>query len=151
MLTRLDDDFDKVRGLEMGADDYVTKPFNMLELSARVKAILRRKNQSGKDEEIRFGDVSVNFLTREVYRKGAPVVFTQKEFELLTYLIRRPGEAVSREKIFEDIWGQSSGIGTRNIGNFILRIRKKLEADPAQPSQFMTIYGFGYKFLPGDS
>ena len=70
MLPRLDDDFDKVRGLEMGADDYVTKPFNMLELSARVKAILRRKNQSGKDEEIRFGDVSVNFVTREVYRKG---------------------------------------------------------------------------------
>ena len=151
MLTQLDDDFDKVRGLEMGADDYVTKPFNMLELSARVKAVLRRKNQSGKDEEIRFGEVSVNFVTREVYRKGAPVEFTQKEFELLTYLIRRPGEAVSREKIFEDIWGQSSGIGTRNIDNFILRIRKKLEADPAHPSHFMTIYGFGYKFLPGDS
>jgi two-component system alkaline phosphatase synthesis response regulator PhoP len=116
-----------------------------------VKAVLRRKNQSGKDEEIRFGDVSVNFVTREVYRGGAPVEFTQKEFELLTYLIRRPGEAVSREKIFEDIWGQSSGNGTRNIDNFILRIRKKLEADPAHHSHFMTIYGFGYKFLPGDS
>ncbi len=150
MLTALDDEADKVRGLDTGADDYLTKPFNMMELSARIRSVFRRMESAGDGDAAAFGRVKIDFLKREVEQSGQLMEFTQKEFDLLAYLVHRPGEAVSREKLFEEIWGESSGIGMRNIDNFILRIRKKLEPDPGNPVHFMTVYGYGYKFLLGD-
>ncbi len=150
MLTALDEDVDKVRGLDTGADDYLTKPFNMMELSARIRSVFRRMESAGGGDAAAFGRVKIDFVKREVEESEQLMEFTQKEFDLLAYLVRRPGEAVSREKLFEEIWGESSDIGMRNIDNFILRIRKKLEPDPGNPVHFMTVYGYGYKFLPGD-
>ena len=149
MLTALGEDVDKVRGLDTGADDYLTKPFNMMELSARIRSVFRRMELAGGDVAA-FGGVTIDFIKREVEQGGQLVEFTQREFDLLAYLVRRPGEAVSREKLFGEIWGESSDIGMRNIDNFILRIRKKLEPDPGNPVHFMTVYGYGYKFLPGE-
>ncbi|MBT3352123.1 MAG: response regulator transcription factor [Nitrospinaceae bacterium] len=150
MLTELSEDIDKVRGLDMGADDYLTKPFNILELSARVKAILRRNSRARVGESVRFGGVIIHFLKREVVRDGETVEFTPKEFELLSFLVHRPGEAVSREVLIEEIWGQSAEVSTRTIDNFVLRIRKKLEIDSTDPKYFQTVYGFGYKYTPDE-
>lgn len=148
MLTELAEDIDKVRGLDMGADDYLTKPFNILELSARVKAILRRIGRARVEETVRFGGVTIHFSKREVIRDGKPVEFTPKEFELLSFLVHHPGEAISREVLIEEIWEQSTEVSTRTIDNFVLRIRKKLETDSGNPKYFQTIYGFGYKYIP---
>ena len=136
--------------VENRPDDYLTKPFNILELSARVKAILRRNSRARVGESVRFGGVIIHFLKREVVRDGETVEFTPKEFELLSFLVHRPGEAVSREVLIEEIWGQSAEVSTRTIDNFVLRIRKKLEIDSTDPKYFQTVYGFGYKYTPDE-
>lgn len=149
LLTAKGQETDKVLGLELGADDYVSKPFGLLELLARVKAQLRRAGPSGRPAEYRFGDVRVDPVRREVARAGRPVEMTAKEFDLLIYLLEHPGEALSRDHLLEHIWGYEEYPTTRTVDNHILRLRKKLEPDPAHPRHFLTLHGVGYKFVAG--
>lgn len=148
-LTALGDERDKVRGLDAGADDYLTKPFSMLELKARVRALLRRKDHGGAAGVVRFADVCVDSRRREVIRAGAAIALTAKEFDLLAYLARRPGEALSREDLLQEIWGVTDYYSTRTVDVHIMRLRKKLEAEPERARLFLTVRGVGYKFVPG--
>lgn len=148
MLTARGQEVDKVVGLELGADDYVTKPFSIRELLARVKAVLRRSQLPPPSQEQRsFGDVEVNFRTCQVLRKGKPLEFSSKEFELLKYFLCHTGEALSRDKLLEDVWGYDSFPTTRTVDAHIVRLRQKLEAKPDDPRFILTVHGVGYKFV----
>jgi len=148
MLTARGQEVDKVVGLELGADDYVTKPFSIRELLARVKAVLRRAQPVAQDQERRaFGDVEVNFRTCQVLRKGKPLEFSAKEFELLKYFVSHSGEALSRDRLLEDVWGYDSFPTTRTVDAHIVRLRQKLESKPDEPHLILTIHGIGYKFV----
>ncbi len=148
-LTALGGEVDKVRGLDAGADDYLAKPFSMPELKARIRALLRRREPLGRGGAVRFADVRVVPKNREVTKAGAPVALTAKEFDLLWYLVQRPGEALSREDLLQEIWGLSDYYSTRTVDVHILRLRKKLEPDPENARHLLTVRGVGYKFLPG--
>mgnify|MGYP001569991798 FL=1 len=147
MLTAKGQEIDKVLGLETGADDYITKPFNLGELLARIRAVLRRTTRDPEPDFYTFGDVEVDFLHREVRKRGTQIELTNKEFELLRYLISRNGVPVSRECLLDEVWGYESFPNTRTVDNYILRLRKKLEDDPESPQHFLTVHGFGYKFV----
>ncbi len=147
LLTAKGQESDKVIGLELGADDYVSKPFGLLELLARVKAQLRRARASGRTGPYRFGEIAVDPIRREVVRSGGAVELTAKEFDLLVYMLEHPGEALSRDRLLEEIWGYEQYPTTRTVDNHILRLRKSLEPDPAQPRYFVTLHGVGYKFV----
>src|SRR5215475_2378904 len=139
---------DKVVGLELGADDYVTKPFSIRELLARVKAVLRRAQPVPKDKErYTFGDVEVDLRTCQVNRKGKPLDISSKEFDLLKYFLCHPGEAISRDQLLEAVWGYDRFPTTRTVDAHIVRLRQKLEAKPDEPHFFLTIHGTGYKFV----
>ena len=147
MLTAKGQEIDKVLGLETGADDYITKPFNLGELLARIRAVLRRTTRDPEPDFYTFGDVEIDFLHREVRKRGTQIELTNKEFELLRYLISRNGVPVSRECLLDEVWGYESFPNTRTVDNYILRLRKKLEDDPESPQHFLTVHGFGYKFV----
>lgn len=147
LLTAKGQESDKVLGLELGADDYVSKPFGLLELLARVKAQLRRAGASGRTGSYRFGEVAVDPVRREVVHSGEVVELTAKEFDLLVYMLEHPGEALSRDRLLEEIWGYEQYPTTRTVDNHILRLRKSLEPDPARPRYFLTLHGVGYKFV----
>jgi len=148
MLTARGQEVDKVVGLELGADDYVTKPFSIRELLARVKAVLRRAKPGTQDQDRRtFGDVEVNLRTCQVFRKGKPLEFSAKEFELLKYFVSHSGEALSRDRLLEDVWGYDSFPTTRTVDAHIVRLRQKLEFKPDEPRLILTIHGIGYKFV----
>src|SRR5215467_13435830 len=148
MLTARGQEVDKVVGLELGADDYVTKPFSIRELLARVKAVLRRAHAAPKDKELyKFGDVEVNLRSCQVSRKGKPVDVSSKEFELLKYFLCHSGEAISRDKLLEEVWGYDRFPTTRTVDAHIVRLRQKLEAKPDEPHFFLTVHGTGYKFV----
>lgn len=147
MLTAKGQEIDKVLGLETGADDYITKPFNLGELLARIRAVLRRTTRDPEPDFYTFGDVEIDFLHREVRKGGTHIELTNKEFELLKYLISRNGVPVSRECLLDEVWGYESFPNTRTVDNYILRLRKKLEDDPESPQHFLTVHGFGYKFV----
>jgi DNA-binding response OmpR family regulator len=148
MLTARGQEIDKVVGLELGADDYVTKPFSIRELLARVRAILRRTEGSKKRlARYRFADVELDF---EIYRakKGdEPLDLSPREFELLRYLIERKGETVSREKLLEDVWGYESYPSTRTVDTHIAKLRAKIGDSGSEPRYILTIHGTGYKFV----
>jgi len=148
MLTARDQDIDKIMGLDLGADDYITKPFNVGELLARVRASLRRKKilEGDAGEPFCFGDVTVDFAGQSVGRKGKDVEISLKEFELLKYLVRNRGKALSRDQILNKVWGYDYYGTNRTIDNFITKLRQKLEKNPNQPRHFITIRGLGYKF-----
>ncbi len=150
LLTAKGQETDKVLGLELGADDYLSKPFGLLELLARVKAQLRRSGAASRAAGYRFGEVRVDPMRREVTRSGQLVEFTAKEFALLVYLLEHPGEALGRDHLLENIWGYEKYPTTRTVDNHILRLRKKLEPDPSNPRHFLTLHGVGYKFVAGD-
>ncbi|HKW24944.1 MAG TPA: response regulator transcription factor [Terriglobales bacterium] len=148
MLTARGQEVDKVVGLELGADDYVTKPFSIRELLARVKAVLRRAQGANKDQEhYSFGDVEVNVRSCRVIRGGKPVEFSAKEFELLKYLLSHPGETVTRDRLLEDVWGYERYPTTRTVDAHIVRLRQKLEPKPEEPRFILTVHGMGYKFV----
>jgi DNA-binding response OmpR family regulator len=147
MLTAKGQEADKVIGLDIGADDYVTKPFGGMELLARVKALLRRhKRQLDKMEKIKFDDVAINFKSMEALKKGKPIALTAKEFQILELLVRHRGEVVSRRMFLEEIWGYEDMPSTRTVDNQVLTLRQKLSPKDAE-AYIVTIHGVGYKFV----
>jgi DNA-binding response OmpR family regulator len=148
MLTARGQEVDKVVGLELGADDYVTKPFSIRELLARVKAVLRRSGLPKEEkEQYAFGDVEVNLRSCQVARKGKTLDVSSKEFELLKYFLCHVGEALSRDRLLEDVWGYDRFPSTRTVDAHIVRLRQKLEPKPDEPRFILTIHGTGYKFV----
>ena len=147
-LTARGQEVDKVVGLELGADDYVTKPFSIRELLARVKAVLRRAQNSPKNgDRYMFGDVEVNLRSCQVVRKGKALDFSSKEFELLKYFLSHSGEAISRDRLLEEVWGYDRFPTTRTVDAHIVRLRQKLEPKPDDPHFILTVHGVGYKFV----
>ncbi|HEX8756421.1 MAG TPA: response regulator transcription factor, partial [Steroidobacteraceae bacterium] len=155
-LTARGDPADRVRGLEAGGDDYLAKPFHLRELLLRVKAILRRwdwyQSASAADGAVlRFGGNEVDFRAfRARSWNGMAQELTEKEAMILKVLAERPGEIVSREDLLERVWGYDVFPSTRTVDNFILRLRKRFEQDPANPRHFLTVWGVGYRFIAGE-
>jgi two-component system alkaline phosphatase synthesis response regulator PhoP len=148
MLTARGQEVDKVVGLELGADDYVTKPFSIRELLARVKAVLRRVGSVPKAQDsYSFGDVEVNLQSCQVSRRGRSLDFSSKEFDLLRYFLSHPGEALTRDRLLEEVWGYDKFPTTRTVDAHIVRLRQKLEPKPDDPRFFLTVHGTGYKFV----
>jgi two-component system alkaline phosphatase synthesis response regulator PhoP len=149
MLTARDQVVDKVLGLKIGADDYLTKPFEMLELLARIEALLRRATRTFISAPVahQFGPIRVDIRKTEVLRNGEAVAFSAKEFQLLRYLIDHKGETLSRETLLQEVWGYSAIPYTRTVDVHIAWLRQKLEDDPKQPQWILTIHGLGYKFV----
>lgn len=145
MLSAKGAEEDKVLGLDLGADDYVTKPFGVPEILARIKAILRR-HAGEAPREVRFGDVSFVQETQTVERGGQPVDLTPQEVRLLAFFLEREGRTLSRDAILDGAWGQSYVGTTRTVDNFVRSLRVKLESDPEDPRHFVTVRGFGYRF-----
>jgi len=144
-LSAKSQDGDKIQGLDLGGDDYVTKPFSMRELMARVKSILRRV-QGEEAAAFRFGDVEVNFTSQTVKLRGQDVNLTSKEFELLRLLVRSEGKVLPRDSILNKVWGYNYDGTARTIDNFINRLRQKIEDDVDSPRHILTVRGVGYKF-----
>jgi DNA-binding response OmpR family regulator len=148
MLTARSQETDKIRGLDSGADDYMTKPFSIGELVARINAIFRRLYRTAPaDEEIRIGTVVVYPRKHELVRKGKTTPLSFYEVELVRLLFERAGQPVTRDEILEKIWGVSSNASTRSVDNFVVKLRKKLEENAAKPQHIVTIYGTGYKLV----
>ncbi len=140
---------DKIKGLQLGADDYITKPFSVRELLARVEAALRRTEiQEGTDQPARFGPYSLDFQTRRLYCDEQEIEITEREFTLLSYLVRNAERALSRETILNEVWGYGYDGTARTIDNFITRLRRKLEGNPRDPRLILTVRGYGYRFCP---
>jgi DNA-binding response OmpR family regulator len=148
MLTSKKQEMDKVLGLEIGADDYMTKPFSILELIARVKALLRRQSEiHSAINETQFGDVYVDFAKQEATRGKKKLKLSAKEFQLLKYFVEREGKVISRDALLDDVWGYDVTPTTRTVDNYILSLRKKIEAVPSKPKHLLTIHTAGYKFV----
>jgi len=148
MLTARGQEIDKVVGLELGADDYVTKPFSIRELMARVKAVLRRASpQQAAAEIYRFSDVEINIRSNEVLRAGKPVELSAKEFSLLAYFCAHPTETLSRDRLLDAVWGYENYPNTRTVDTHIVHLRQKLEPNPEEPKFILTVHGSGYKFV----
>lgn len=149
MLTARTDEIDRVMGLEMGADDYITKPFSMRELAARVKARLReRTTERQTPETFTFADVEVDLRRRSLTKSGRESRLTTHEAGTLAYLITHRGRDVSRDELLENVWGYSAALTTRTVDNQILKLRKKIEDIPAKPRHILTVHGTGYRFEP---
>jgi DNA-binding response OmpR family regulator len=153
MLTSLNSETDRVVGLEMGADDYLVKPFSIRELQARVKAMLRRVEQLGKaldrksdDEMLAVGELEINFAKREVRCRGSIVELTSTEFDLLGYMAKRPGHVFSRSDLLDKVWGYHHSGYEHTVNSHINRLRTKIELDPSQPEYVLTVWGVGYRF-----
>ncbi len=148
MLTARGQEIDKVVGLELGADDYVTKPFSIRELMARVKAVLRRVSpQAPAPEVYRFSDVEVNVRSNEVLRAGTAVDLSAKEFALLAYFVAHPAETLTRDRLLDAVWGYENYPNTRTVDTHIVHLRQKLEPNPEEPRFILTVHGSGYKFV----
>jgi len=148
MLTARGQEIDKVVGLELGADDYVTKPFSIRELMARVKAVLRRVSPQAVGGEVyRFNDVEVNVRSNEVLRGGQPVELSSKEFALLAYFVAHPAETLTRDRLLDAVWGYENYPTTRTVDAHIVHLRQKLEPNPEEPRFILTVHGSGYKFV----
>jgi two-component system alkaline phosphatase synthesis response regulator PhoP len=149
MLTAKGEEVDKVVGLEIGADDYMTKPFSVRELLARIKAHLRREKREPRNvpKTCVFGEVEVDFVHFKVRRAGRESDLTSLEVDILKYLIAHKGEVVSREALLDKVWGYDKFPTTRTIDNHILKLRKKIEEDPSRPRHIFSIYGEGYRFM----
>lgn len=151
MLTARSEGADKLMGFESGADDYVTKPFNILELKARVRALLRRASlaapaEAPEEGELKFGRISVDESRRRACKDGEPVELTMKEFDLILFLMKNPGRVYSRESLLDLVWGYDYLGDTRTVDVHIRRLREKLEPNPAQPQYIITKWGVGYYF-----
>ena len=148
MLTGKKEEIDKVLGLEMGADDYVTKPFSLRELVARVKAILRRPLEIHPEiEEYSFSNVEINFKKQDAKKGEKLIELSAMEFKVMKYFIQREGEVIERNKLLDEVWGYENYPSTRTVDNFILNLRKKIENDHSNPKHLLTVHGAGYKFV----
>jgi DNA-binding response OmpR family regulator len=149
MLTARGQEIDKVLGLKLGADDYVTKPFSFMELMARVEAVLRRSQPGGLGHSsvYEFGDMSVDMDRHDATKGGEPVELTPREFRLLGYLLEHRGEVVSREELLDAVWGYDTIPFTRTVDTHIAKLRKKIEDDASDPQHIITVHRLGYKFV----
>lgn len=148
MLTSKADEIDKLLGFEAGADDYVTKPFSIRELLARVRALLRRAPVLAHEvDSLDFGEVHIDFKKQEAWKGAAPLRLSAKEFKILQYFAQHEGEVVSRDALLSKVWGYDAFPTTRTVDNYLLSLRKKIETDPAHPQHFLTIHTAGYKFV----
>ena len=148
MLTARGEEADRVLGLDLGADDYVAKPFSIRELMARIRALLRRAQPvKALPDDLRFDDVVVNFVSYEAHKAGRPLEMTRKEFQLLRLLASRAGEVVTRDELLNEVWGYENYPTTRTVDNHIAGLRAKIENEPAEPRHLKTMHGVGYKFV----
>ena len=147
VLSAVGEEVDKVLLLEIGADDYVVKPFGARELLARIRAVLRRASPDSR-KIAQFGIVSVDFERRIVTSRGEPVKVTPAEYNLLTYFLQNPDRPLTRDMILNSVWGYESFPNTRTVDAHVVRLRQKLEADPNLPRHFLTVHGVGYRFVP---
>ncbi|MBK6772666.1 MAG: response regulator transcription factor [Ignavibacteria bacterium] len=148
MLSAKAEEADKVIGFELGADDYVTKPFSVKELMARVKAILRRRSVIINEfDKFTFDDVTLDFAKLEAKKANKKIEMSLKEYEILKYIIRHEGNIVSRNDLLDEVWGYETFPTTRTVDNYILMLRKKIEADPSHPKHILTFHSAGYKFV----
>jgi DNA-binding response OmpR family regulator len=149
LLTARGEEIDKILGLEFGADDYITKPFSLRELLARIKAILRRSPKEGNTETeyIKLGRIKVNFKNYLALEGEDEIKMSHKEFELLHFLYKNAGKTVHRDDIISTVWGIDFDITTRTVDNFILKLRHKIESDPNNPKILLTVHGVGYKMI----
>jgi DNA-binding response OmpR family regulator len=151
LLTAKGEEIDKVLGLELGADDYITKPFSVRELLARIKAILRRppigKEGSAETEFVNLGNIDVNFKNYVAKKGDNEIKMSHKEFEILHYMHMNAGKIIQRDDLMSDVWGIEYDISTRTVDNFILKLRQKIEADPNNPRIILTVHGVGYKMI----
>jgi two-component system, OmpR family, response regulator ResD len=149
LLTARGEEADRIVGLELGADDYVTKPFSPRELAARVRSVLRRSNGSTPlHEKIEFGEIELDGGSREARRAGAVIRLTAKEFELLSFLASHPRRVFSRDQLMARVWGYEAAVDTGTVTVHIRRLREKIEADPGQPRHLHTVWGTGYRLDP---
>ena len=148
MLTARGQEIDKVLGLRLGADDYVTKPFSFMELMARVEALLRRAGgHNDQLESFNFGNVEINFRRHEAHKAGEPIDLSPREFKILQYLVEHRNEVLPRDRLLNAVWGYESIPFTRTVDMHIAKLRKKIEDTPVDPRFIVTVHGVGYKFV----
>ncbi len=148
LLTARNDEVDRVLGLELGADDYLAKPFGMRELTARVKALLRRTVVKTHDiDRVAFDDVIIDFKAYKAERAASPLELSAREYRLLKYLVAKTGTVVTRDELLDEVWGYNSYPSTRTVDNHIARLRQKIERDINDPQHIVTVHGVGYKFV----
>ncbi len=147
MLTARGQEIDKIVGLKVGADDYVTKPFSFMELLARVEAILRRTTRTPSGEAYTFGDVALDFATYQATKAGTPLELTPREFSILRYFIDHTDQVVSRDALLNHVWGYDSSAFTRTVDTHMARLRQKVESTPSEPRHLLTVHRAGYKFV----
>jgi len=147
VLSAVGEEVDKVLLLEIGADDYIVKPFGARELLARIRAVLRRTSPEAR-KVAQFGTVSVDFERRVVSKRGEPLKLTPAEYNLLSYFLQNPDRPLTRDMILNSVWGYESFPNTRTVDAHVVRLRQKLEADPNTPRHFLTVHGVGYRFVP---
>ncbi len=147
MITARDSEMDKVSGLDLGADDYITKPFSIPELMARIRAVFRRyENVNDTPDEFIIGNIRLDFKRLRAFQDDQEIKFTSREFEIMKYFVEHAGEVVHRHDLLNEVWGYDTLPTTRTVDNFILDLRKKLEDDPANPKYIISIRGVGYRF-----
>ena len=149
LLTARGEEADRIVGLELGADDYVTKPFSPRELAARVRTVLRRSARANDEpERFSFGDVEIDTQTREVRKGGQDVRLTAKEFDLLTFLAGNPRRVFGRDQLMSRVWGYEAALDTGTVTVHVRRLREKIETDPSEPLHLQTVWGVGYRLVP---
>jgi DNA-binding response OmpR family regulator len=149
LLTARGEEADRIVGLELGADDYVTKPFSPRELAARVRSVLRRSATTGtRNERIGFGDISLDAATRETRKAGAEIKLTVKEFDLLWFLASHPRRVFGRDQLMSRVWGYEAALDTGTVTVHVRRLREKIEDDPSSPVHLQTVWGVGYRVVP---
>ena len=148
MLTARGQEIDKIVGLKLGADDYVTKPFSFMELLARVEAVMRRVQRTSAGDEVEFGEVHLDFRTYQATKKKEPLDLTPREFRILRYFLDHTGEIVTRDALLNHVWGYDSSAFTRTVDTHMARLRQKIEQIPGDPRHLITIHRVGYKFVP---
>ncbi len=147
LLTARSAEVDKVLGLELGADDYLAKPFGMRELVARVRALLRRSGNTAEIDKVQFDDVVIDFKAYKAERADSPLELSAREYRLLKYLVAKNGSVATRDELLDEVWGYNSYPSTRTVDNHIARLRQKIEPDVSQPKRIITVHGVGYKFV----